>query len=388
MIAPLGGDRASILAASPVANQCGVSIGMALHKARRICRDLITLPMDESYYASGNIELASILQHLSPVVEPYRFGRAHSDLTKTAKTFSRAEDQAHRTLKEIHAQLGLQGTIGIGANKLVSRIVSQVAPAKSIQTINEGSEQKFLAPLWSNYLPSVNVSLWDELLELNLLRIGDIAQFSQNDLAMVFGKTGDMLYEHSHGIDNTPVIPPKAEAEITHGDILMPDTNELQVLETSLLRLAEKASFELRQRNLWASRLRLEITYIDSRRVVGYEDLKTPLSLSRPLFDHARLLLLRILKRRIRVGSILFRLSSLSRQSTQLDLFASSAQTRSEKLQTAVEKIRSKFGDEAARFVRVHEVPSMQRSLLNRDKNRTTRQRQNTQRIRTIQGAQ
>jgi len=355
IVSPLG-ERARVVSLSPAAAGCGIARGMAVHRARRLCRDLIVLPADEPYYIAGNMELTSVLMRISPVVQPYRFGRAHSDLTRITRTGARIRDLGWRALKEIQAQLGVRGTVGIGKNKLLSQIISKLAPSQEVSMIREGEEEKFLSPLWSNNLPSVTPEVWEELLELNLLRVGDIAQFSAAELITVFGKIGEQLHQHSHGIDNSLVVPPKRDPEICQGELLAPDTNDMSALEMKLLRLADRASLDLRDKNLGALRLSLEIDYVDGKNVKGYQILRSPLSLAQPIFDNARQVLYRLQKRRTNVRSLALSLAHFAKRNPQLDLFAKPDQARAEKLQTALEKIRERFGEEKVGYRRVRRV--------------------------------
>ncbi|MCG3156232.1 MAG: DNA polymerase IV [bacterium] len=355
-VAALGGERARLASVSPAAGAAGIVAGMPVYRARRLCRDLTVLPLDESYYSSGNARLAAILLNFSPVVEPYRFGRAHSDVTHTARTAGRAVDMGWQTLKEIHAQLRLAGTAGVGANKLLSRISSQVAPANAVQAIRRGHEQKFLAPLWSNYLPAVTATVWQELQELNLLRIGEIARFAAPDLVMVFGKLGGVLFEQAHGIDDTPVVSPDSAraTEIIHGAVLAPDANDAALLQTQLLPLVERASEELRLKKCNTGKLRMEITFSDGKKAMGQTPLRSPAFLAQALYPAARELLYRLTRRRVRVRTIILALGKLSPQARQLDLFSPPTPARAEKLQLAMAAVRARCGEKAVGYVRVN----------------------------------
>lgn len=355
-VAALGGERAMLASVSRVAGESGIMAGMPVYRARRMCRDLIVLPVDESYYSSGNARLTSILMNLSPLVQPYRFGRAHSDVTRTARTTPRAVDMGWKTLKAIHTELQLAAAAGVGTNKLLSQIISKVVPANEVQAITSGNEEKFLAPLWSNYLPSVTATVWQELQELNLLRIGEIAQFTAHDLAMIFGKLGGVLFEHAHGIDHTPVmsLDSARETEIIHGEVLLPDANDAAILQTHLLHLVEKASESLRLRKRNTGKLRLEITFSDGKKAIGQAVLPAPAFLAHALYLNAKELLYRLTQRRVRVRTIVLALGKLSPQTRQLDLFSAETVSRAEKLQQAMARVRERFGEKAVGYLRLN----------------------------------
>src|SRR5918911_1480083 len=69
-IAPVAADRATILALSPEARLAGLTPGMPVRKAQRLCRDLIVVPPNPKLYARASRALHEILQSFAPTIEP------------------------------------------------------------------------------------------------------------------------------------------------------------------------------------------------------------------------------------------------------------------------------------------------------------------------------
>ena len=102
-IARAGADRATVLALSPEARLAGLTPGMPVQKAQRLCRDLIVLPPNPQLYARASRALHEILQLFAPTIEPRGYGHAFLDLTGTGRLFGPPQDVAARLGREVRA---------------------------------------------------------------------------------------------------------------------------------------------------------------------------------------------------------------------------------------------------------------------------------------------
>src|SRR6185503_10375186 len=94
-------------------------------------------------------------------------GRFFLDLTGVA----RSHDRAVRAGRDVEASFRLHPTLGVAANKLVSRVASQVvAPDGELLEVSTGSEAGFLAPLSVTILPAARTAESSARLELLNLR--------------------------------------------------------------------------------------------------------------------------------------------------------------------------------------------------------------------------
>src|SRR5829696_6961292 len=120
-IARAGADRGTLLALSPEARLAGLTPGMPVQKAQRLCRDLIVVPPNPQLYARASRALHEILRLFAPAIEPRGYGHAFLDLTGTSRLYGPAEDVAARIRQEASTRLGIPLSVGIAANKLVSQ---------------------------------------------------------------------------------------------------------------------------------------------------------------------------------------------------------------------------------------------------------------------------
>src|SRR5262249_29213230 len=127
-------------------------------------------------------------------------------------------------------------SIGIGTNKLVSRVATKEAkqrrlrmedrgsriaertagdrgmgsglPRSSVVQVPAGRERAYLAPWPARVLPGAGGKPGDRLERLNVGRVGEVADMPAGLLHGLFGAArGQTLHEQSWGIDPRPVEP-------------------------------------------------------------------------------------------------------------------------------------------------------------------------------------
>ncbi|MBN1998302.1 hypothetical protein JW935_12160 [candidate division KSB1 bacterium] len=348
-------SRSLVFAVSHEARQNGVYRGMPLQQARRNCPDLTVLPPNEDLYIRATRAMQDVLSHFSPVIEPLRFGHAYLDMTGSGRLFGRIKDAAARIQREIRGQLRLESNAGVAGNKLVSKVASDVVfrarERLGLCDVRHGYEEKFLAPLAVGYLPGVSNNVREQLLDLNIRIVRQVAVISSENMQMVFGRFGLLLHQRAHGIDNRPVQPPKRAPEVVTVETLAQDSNDFSLIRGFVFRQLALAAKSLREKGLFAGRLVLEIRYSDYKDDIVQMRVP-PTDSETELVPVVEGLLQRAVSRRIRVRKMTLRLKDLIPAPRQLSLFDEPKDAKMTALTTAMDKIRDKFGDGAIRFGR------------------------------------
>jgi DNA polymerase IV len=360
-IAPVAADRATILALSPEARLAGLTPGMPVRQAQRICRDLIVVPPNPKLYARASRALHEILQAFAPTIEPKGYGHAFLDLTGTRRLFGTPQDVAALLRREVRARLRFPISVGIAANKLVSQAAIRAdrmgGPAAGrTDAGNEplyvaaGNEREFLAPQPVVVLPELSPDMRIRLDEYQLELIGEVAGISESSLCAVFGRQGRILRARARGIDPRPVLSPEQQSEFHLGHTLSSDTNDLRILLPVLRLLSERLGRRLRRRELTAGRLRLQATYADYTTVARAVPLKAAI-LDTELWTAAQRALALANTKRLALRSVALTLDQLGEKETQLELWDGETTAvppfRPTALQHAVDQIHSRYGARA-----------------------------------------
>ncbi len=344
VVAPVGPSRTFVLALSWEARQAGLRKGMVLAKAIRYCRDLVVLPPNEPLYERASSAVCRVLQRFSPVLEPAGYGHAYLDLTGTGRLLGPPRDAAWRAQKDLRRELRLEASVGVASNKMVSRIASAVMKPAGLQEVALGGEASFLAPLPVTLLPGVGSKVHEQMEELNIRIVHDIAVMEMTYLALAFGRLGFLLHRRALGIDNTPVYPMRKTPMVQLEGSLAEDTNDYGVLRDSVFALCEDGGEQLRAERQRAGSLELHIRYSDYRDGGGRTKLAIPTQSTAVLRAAGERLLKKCLTRRTRVRRIWLRLGNLSWGAVQLDLFADHTEQRQARLESAVDRLRRRFG--------------------------------------------
>ena len=347
-VAPPGADRATVLALSPEAQSAGVTRGMAVRRARKLCPDLLLIPPNPRLYARASRALHEILRIYAPVIEPRGYGHAFLDLSGTERLFGPAVDVAERIRREAASRLSLPLTVGVAGNKLVSEAATRAGREDVLPSsiwpmlIPQGSEAPFLAPHRMAVLPDVPDDILFRLDEYQLERIGQVAAIAEGELCAVFGGRGRLLSSRSRGIDARPVLSPAVKAEFRLSHTLATDTNDRSTLHPLLRRLTESLGRRLRRRALAANRLTVQVEYADYR----ISEKSFPLaahSLDADLWEAARRALDAAMDRRIAVRTVTVVANRLVEANAQIDLWDASDRPAEERkeLQRAVDRIHT-----------------------------------------------
>jgi DNA polymerase IV len=369
-VAPPGAERATIFALSAEARLAGLTQGMSVRQALKLCPDLIVLPPNPRLYARASRALHEVLRIYAPVIEPRGYGHAFLDLTGTGRLFGPAADVAARVQREVRDRLRLPVSVGLAANKLVSRAATTIVKPEPLLEVPGGAEAGFLAPHPLDVLPDLHPRMRSRLDDYQLELIGEVAAIAESALCAVFGSAGRTLRARARGIDPSPVLPPERRAEFHATHTLATDTNDLGVLFPLLRVLSERLGHHLRQSGLVARRLRVEATYNDYTTVVRRVPLQAA-ALDSELWDGARRGFTRANVRRLAVRAVALTLDQLELGEPQLDLweeggdrtekgvpFPSSPPADPPALQHAMDRIHTRYGARALSRGSTHALTS------------------------------
>src|SRR5262249_36209141 len=107
----------------------GVRTGMRLSEARRLCRDLIVVPGEYPRYEQAARRMLAICREQTPVVEVAALDDLYLDLAR----HERPEHVANELWAHIRDEVRLSVSVGIGTNKLVSKVATADAKQQRLQ---------------------------------------------------------------------------------------------------------------------------------------------------------------------------------------------------------------------------------------------------------------
>ena len=336
-------SNGTIISLSHEAEEEGLYKGMKVSIAKKKKQTVQFLPYNRALYQRVSKYTYDILSAFTPVIEPSGMNGFYMDMRGMPLPSGDIKGFGLSVLKKVESRISLLSVMGIGSNKLISRIITSVVP-DIIHEVSPGAEDSFLAPLNFNVLPTARLKSVHKILYFLLIdRIGQLQKLSQykEDFRTLFGIHSIQLANEAVGRDTSLVRPPILKDRLLEQTILPKNTNDESILLSAVQDLAEKIAFQLRKRRRLAKKIKLEIHYIDgfSSHRTGCINYPDDISVSK----ECKKLFLGANNRRISIRSILLDAVQLRPYAEQENLFYI-PESRDMEISRAVEKIRRKHG--------------------------------------------
>jgi DNA polymerase-4 len=337
-------DRGVVSTASYEARVFGVHSAMSLREAGRRCPTGIFVPVDGAKYQAASKAVMAVLRRFTPLVEPISIDEAFLDVTGSRVLFGDGAAIGRRIKDEVKASVGLTISVGVATTKLVAKIASDLHKPDGLVVVQPGDEATFLAPLGIQRLWGVGEKSATALREYGVRTIGDLAALPDDLLIRRFGKHGASLAHRARGIDDDPVGDRDAAKSIGHEHTFDVDTSDREVIERTLLGMAEGVAGRLRDSGVKASTITVKIRDTTFRTITRQRTLAEPTDLTDPIFRTA-LELARPEVRGLRIRLLGVTASGLGERE-QLSLFAAD-DPRRRKVTEAADAVRHRFGERA-----------------------------------------
>ena len=131
-----GAERNIIACASYEAKRLGVTRGMPLFEAKKLCPSLHILPSDYETYSIYSKKMFDIIREFTPIVEEYSIDEAFADITGMRRCFRASyPDIAEKIAKQVHEELGITVSIGLSLSKSLAKIGSNFRKPNGITAV-------------------------------------------------------------------------------------------------------------------------------------------------------------------------------------------------------------------------------------------------------------
>ncbi|MCL2209282.1 MAG: DNA polymerase [Treponema sp.] len=342
------GGRTVAWDVSPAALKEGITRGMPLAAAQRLVRNLTVVQPDAAAYARANARLEKIISRYAPLWQNDGAGNIYLDITGTRRIFGHPADCVSRIRNEISDEIRsdkirIEAAAAIAANKLVSKVASRAIRPLGLITVRAGEEASFLNHQDIALLPGLGPSIMKTIRVTGLREAGELAALSDSEAFALFGKKGILLRDSALGIDDSPVAAFKSRVIQSTADF-PEDVIEEDIIRGSIASISEHAGLEMRRDKTGTTEIKIEVLYGDGMSAEGKEKTKHPLVLDRDITAAAQRVYNKAVTRRIRVRSISLSLEALVPLIHEPDLFEVETETKSRKLQEAVDRIQERYG--------------------------------------------
>jgi DNA polymerase-4 len=347
-----GGEdaRGVVSAASYEARVFGIHSAMSLREAYRRCPEAVFLPVDGRRYQIASRDVMSILRRFTPIVEPISIDEAFLDVTGSAALFGDGQTIARQIKESVRNEVGLTASVGVASTKLVAKIASDLRKPDGLVVVPVGDEAAFLAPLPIGRLWGVGEKTTAALAEYRVRTIGDLAALAPDLVVRRFGKHGASLVDRARGVDPDPVHEGDPAKSVGHEHTFDVDTSDPEVIERTLLAMADGVAGRLRSAGVRAGTVTVKIRDSSFRTITRQRTLTEATDLTDPIYATA-LELAKPEIRGIRVRLLGVTASNLGERE-QLALFET-GEPRHRRAIEAADALRRRFGERAVTRARL-----------------------------------
>jgi DNA polymerase-4 len=364
-------QRGVVSAASYEARKFGVHSAMPLRTAYKLCPHAIFLDGHPERYRQYSERVYEVLNSFTPKLEMASIDEAYLDMSGTEKLHGPPMRAAHLLHETMAERTRLNCSIGIATTRLVAKVASDQAKPNGVLWVLPGQEANFLKPLEIRKIPGVGKVGEQALHRLGITTVGDLAKFDKMFLAEHFGKLGEALAGKSRGEDaggwfDADIGANDAAKSISHEHTYDRDEPSIQVVETTLAKLSEMVGRRLREQALHARTLQLKLRYADFSTITRAKTLEHGTQLDGEIFAEVRALFRKAYERNRAVRLVGVHASRFE-GSEQMSLLADGHDARWEKLLSAADHLRNKYGESAVSLAsafkggfaeRTHENPA------------------------------
>src|SRR5512136_1027046 len=121
-----GHGRGVVSTSNYKAREAGVRSGMPISRAWRLCPEAVYLPPNFPLYIKASNAVMEIANDFADKFEQWGIDEAFLDVSTRAKNFEEAEAIAKQIKREIKVNEHLTASVGVGPNKLVAKIASDI----------------------------------------------------------------------------------------------------------------------------------------------------------------------------------------------------------------------------------------------------------------------
>jgi DNA polymerase-4 len=337
-------QRGVVSAASYEARKYGIHSAMPLRTAGRLCPHAIFLDGHHDKYSEWSDRVATILAQFSPIVAMVSIDEAYLDLAGTERLHGPPLAAADKLLRMITRTTDLPCSGGLATTRLVAKVASDQAKPRGLVWVPAGCEQRFLAKLPVRKIPGIGEVTERALRALGIETVEQIAAVPQEKLEQIFGQWGTALYRKARGGDSYEFVIDAEPKSISHNHTFGEDTDDANALSAMLSHLSQKTCKRLREAGLAARTLTLTIRYAGFETHTRSKTLAEPMHLDSDIFAVFQQLFRthRDLKRKVRLLGVC--LGGLTHGGEQLDLLEAGRRAKQEKLTTAADRLRDRFG--------------------------------------------
>ena len=253
------GTRSVVCTASYEARRFGVKSAMSSTHAAKLCPGAVFLPPRFERYKEISQAVRKIFERYTKIIEPLSLDEAYLDVSDHPTLF--ATQIAKEIRKAVFEELGLTCSAGVGPNKLVAKIASDIHKPNGLTVVQPHQVQAFMENLPLRKIHGVGPATEKRLVNLGYRFCKDLWAVDPETLQASLGSMGPWIWRASQGLDYRAVETSWERRSFGREDTLSRDEVDIHALDAKLELLANKVSRSLYRAKKSGRTITLKLKY-------------------------------------------------------------------------------------------------------------------------------
>lgn len=282
-------NRGVVTTANYEARKYGLHSAMPMFQARKLCPQVIAVPVNKNKYNQYSKKIFLILKKFTPNIEKVSLDEAYMEFNFLNNPY----DMANSIKKEVYKETNLTLSIGISYNKFLAKLASDWEKPNGVTEITKEMIPDILLPLDISKVHGLGKRSIAKLHNIGIETISDLYLLSEEFLIDYFGIHGSEIYHRIRGIDNRKVEAYQERKSLGMENTFLNDISNLDELREILSEYSQELSEDLIKKGLLAKTFTVKLKDSDfkskskSFSLSEYtDDYKTINNLSQILLDN------------------------------------------------------------------------------------------------------
>ena len=258
-----GKGRGVVSTCSYEARKFGIKSGMPISTAWQKCPTAVFLPVRFELYGEASHAVMKIFRTYSDKFEQMSVDEAYLDVSSRCKNYEEAEELAKKLKKEVLEKEKLTCSVGIGPNKLISKIAAGENKPDGLTVVRPTEVRSFLNPKKVGVLYGVGPKTEAHLNSLGIITVEDLSKVPKETLLQEFGIFGEDLYSMSRGIDERELSEEWVTKSIGRQYTFEKDTKNRKFIMSMIDDMIREIYRELKEQDFVFKNIVLKVRYED-----------------------------------------------------------------------------------------------------------------------------
>lgn len=279
-------SRSVVSTCNYIARSFGIKSAMSVEVAKKLCPNLKILNGNYDYYKQLSESFIQLISNYSTLLEQTSIDECYIDVTELIFKYEKPLDLAYEIQNKILTSLQLPSSIGIGPNKLLAKMASDMKKPMGITVIRKREVQQKLWPLPIEEMRYIGSKTANLLKSIGIFTISDLAQYQDYiRLKQVLGKNATIIQKMAFGIDHRELITNYERKSIGISTTLKEDTFQYEIINVILHNLSRQLAYRLQQKGIMGNVIILTIKYFDFKTVNRSKKLTESICLESSIYN-------------------------------------------------------------------------------------------------------